>query len=30
MLEVGEAADLVTLDEAGHVTRVMRAGEWVR
>jgi N-acetylglucosamine-6-phosphate deacetylase len=26
----GDAADLVTLDGAGNVTRVMRGGEWVR
>jgi N-acetylglucosamine-6-phosphate deacetylase len=29
-LEPGESADLIALDEAGNVTRVMRSGEWVR
>ena len=30
VLEPGDAADLVALDEAGRVLRVMRGGEWVR
>jgi N-acetylglucosamine-6-phosphate deacetylase len=30
VLERGDAADLVTLDEDGHVLHVMRGGEWVR